>query len=85
MSQQIPASALQDPAILQMPALPPPPDVKPNFINPENKGQSLIVAGAILLTFVTIALANRAYTKLYIVRKTSWDDLTISLSALGAI
>ena len=85
MSQQIPASALQDPAVLQIPALPPPPGVTPNFTNPENKGQSLVVAGAILLTFVVIMLANRAYTKLCIVRKTSWDDLTILLSALGAV
>ena len=76
MSQQIAASALQDPAILQLPALPPPPGVIPNFTNPENKGHSLIVV---------IALANRAYVKLYIVHKMSWDDLTISLSAVGVI
>lgn len=85
MSQQLPASALQDPAILELPALPPPPGVIPNFTNPESKGESLIIPGAILLTLVIIAVANRAYTKLCIIRKFSWDDLTLSLSAIGAI
>ena len=85
MSQRIPESALQDPAVLHLPALPPPPGVILNFTNPKNQGPKLIVVGAILLTLVVIALVNRAYTKLYIVRKTSWDDLTICLSAIGAI
>ena len=84
MSQQIPASALQDPALLQKPALPPPPGVIPNFTNPKDNGRSLVVVGAILLAFVFIGLANRAYTKACIVRSTSWDDLTLCLSAVGA-
>lgn len=32
-----------------------------------------------------VFLAIRVYTKLAIIRKVSWDDLTISFSALGAI
>ena len=79
------AASLQDAAILQLPALAPPPGVIPNFTNPKNIGPRLAIFGAILLTFVIIALANRAYTKLCIVRKVSLDDFTISLAALGAI
>lgn len=37
----------------------------------ETYRQSLIAVGAIVLTFVIIALANRAYMKLCVVRKTS--------------
>ena len=85
MSMQAPASALQDPAYLQLPALALPPGVTPNFANPENKGPTLVIVGAILLGLVVLALANRAYSKLYIVQKASWDDLTISLAAAGAI
>lgn len=85
MSQQIPASTLEDPAFLQLPALPPPPGVIPNFTNPETQGPRLVVVGAVLLTFVLIALVNRVYTKLGILKKVSWDDLTIILSAVGAI
>ena len=85
MSQQLPASAIQDPAILELPALPPPPGVIPDFTNPESKGESLIIARAILLTLVVTAVANRAYTKLCIIHKISWNDLTMSLSATGAI
>ena len=75
----------QDAAILQLPALAPPPGVIPNFTNPKDIGPRLVIVGAILLTFVIIALANRAYTKLYIVRKLSLDDFTVSLAVLGAI
>lgn len=85
MSYQTSAAAPHDPAFLQLPALDAPPGVIPNFTNPESLGPRLIVTGAILSTFVIIALANRAYTKLSIVRKMSLDDLTISLAAIGAI
>ena len=85
MSQEIPTGDLQDPAFLQLSALQPPPGVTPNFTDPENKGPTLIIVGAILLAFVVILLANRAYTKIHIVQKASWDDLTVFLSALGAI
>lgn len=77
MSQQTSASMFQDPAFLQLPALTPPRGVIPNFANPENRGPTLIIVGAILLTLVIIALAVRAYAKIRIVRKASWDDLTI--------
>ena len=85
MPPQIPASALEDPAFLELPVQTPPPGVIPNFSNPENQGSKLTVVGAVLLTFVIIALTNRAYTKIHIVQKFSWDDLTLSLSAIGAI
>ena len=79
------AASQQDGAILQLPALAPPPGVIPNFTNPKDIGPRLVVLGAILLTFVIIALANRAYTKLCIVRKVSLDDFTLSMAVLGAI
>ena len=79
------AASQQEAAILQLPALAPPPGVIPNFTNPKNIGPRLIILGAVLLTFVIIAIANRAYTKLCIVRKMSLDDFTISLAVLGAI
>ena len=85
MSQQITTYDPQDPASLQLPALQPPPGVVPNFTDPKNKGPTLIIVGAILLAIVVILLANRAYTKIHIVRRASWDDLTAFLSALGAI
>lgn len=79
MSQQASAS------LLQLPALAPPPGVIPNFTNPENRGPTLVIVGAILLGLVVIAMANRAYTKLRIIRKASWDDLTVALAGASAI
>ena len=83
MSQISPAS-LNDPNFLQLPALKPPPGIIPNFGHPRNRGPVLIIVNGVLLALMMTFIALRAYTKLAIVRKFSWDDLTVSLSALGA-
>lgn len=85
MSRLIPINALDDPAVLQLPALTPPPGIYPNFTNPKSRGPVLVITNGMLLAFMAIFIAIRAYTKLAIVRKVSWDDLTVSLSALGAV
>lgn len=84
MSQSIPASSLDDPAVLQLPALPPPPGITSNFTSPKDRGPILIIVNGILLGLMVIFLAIRFYTKFCIVRKVFWDDLTICVSALGA-
>ena len=83
--QQIPPAALSDPAVLGLPALAPPAGVVPNFTNPESKGPIFVIVGTILLVLMVVFLSNRIYTKSFIVRKLSWDDLAVSLSALGAV
>ena len=45
----------------------------------------LIIVNGILLALMMIFIAIRFYTKLAVIRKVSWDDLTASLSALGPI
>ncbi len=62
MSLETPPS-LHDSALLQQPALTPPPGVIPNFTNPADQGPMLIIVGAVLLALVIIALVTRAYTK----------------------
>lgn len=76
---------LSDPAILQYPAATPPPGVTPNFTHPDSKGPELVVGGGVLLAIMMISITIRVYTKLHIINKFSWDDLTIFLSALGSI
>ena len=78
-------SPLDDPTLLQLPALTPPPGVIPNFAHPMDRGPVLTIVNGILLALMMIFIALRVYTKLAIVRKISWDDLTVSLSALGSI
>ena len=77
-------SQFQDPAFLRLPALPPPPGVTPNFAHPEDRGPVLVFVGGILSALMLIFIGVRAYTKLVIVRRVSWDDLTISFSAFSA-
>lgn len=85
MSLPISSSDLEDPAVFNLPGLKPPPGVTPDFMHPRNRGPVLIIVNGILLALMMILIATRFYTKLAIIRKVSWDDLTASLSALGAI
>ena len=56
------------------PAIPPPPGIEPNFINPTSNSQPLIVVTSLFLGLTTLFALNRAYVKTFIVRKFSWDD-----------
>lgn len=86
MSQQLTPAILADPnALRQYPAGVPPTGVSPNFAHPENRGPILFIVGGLLVALMTLFLANRVYTKAMIVRRFSWDDLTVSLSALGGV
>ena len=78
-------SQFEDPAFLRLPALLPPPEVTPNFVHPEDRGPVLVFVGGTLSALMLMSIGIRAYTKLVIVRKLSWDDLTISFSAISAL
>ena len=84
MSQQSPNSFPGGPAVLQLPALKPPPGTTPNFTNAEDRGAVLTIVNGFLLVVMAIFMVIRAYTKSVIIRKLSWDDLTVSISAFGA-
>ena len=61
-------------AISEGPAMPPPPGVNPNFVDPYSQGPTLIIGGSIMITLMTIFVLARGYTKYHIIRKASWDD-----------
>ena len=84
-SNNIPAALLSDPNFLGLPASTPPPGIIPNFENPENRGPLLVKVGAVLVGLMMVFVMNRVYTKVWIARQVMWDDLTVSLSTVGAI
>ena len=84
MSQPLPNLTPGDPAVLQLPALEPPPGTAPSFTNAENRGAVLIIVNGILLAVMAMFLVIKVYTKSVIIRKLSWDDLIVSFSAFGA-
>lgn len=57
-----------------IPAIPPPPGVTSNFVNPANCGRLLVVTGSVLVGIMVVFIAARAYTKTFITRKFFWDD-----------
>ena len=63
------------PALLdELPALLPPPGVQPNFANPEDHGPALAAVATVLAFFTLVSYGVRMYTKVFIVRRTTWDD-----------
>ena len=71
---QIPPSVLNT-----LPALQPPAGVQPNFVNPENRGYIQNSVASVLFGLMICLFANRVYTKLFVIRKASWDDCKSAL------
>lgn len=59
------------------PFSPPPPGVLPNYLNPHTRGSALTITCSMFLAIMIVAVSIRAYTKLRIMRKVTWDDRTI--------
>lgn len=54
--------------------LPPPPGVTPNFVNPESLHSEWVLMMSMCLTFTTIFVFLRMYTKLVIIKSHGWED-----------
>ncbi|KAI0023352.1 hypothetical protein F4780DRAFT_77269 [Xylariomycetidae sp. FL0641] len=61
-------------AFLNLPALTPPPGVIPNFDNPPNQDAMVLGVTIFCLVIATIAVAIRAYAKIFCFRKVRYED-----------
>ncbi|CAD6593060.1 MAG: hypothetical protein ASARMPRED_006953, partial [Alectoria sarmentosa] len=68
--------------VYNRPFYPPPPGVVPNLYNPQTRGRDLTITCSIFLGIMISFVSIRAYTKLWIVRKVTWDDLTCLIGFL---
>ena len=64
------------------PAIQPPPGVEPNFVNPADNREPLIVVASLFLSLTSIFALTRAYVKTFIIRKYSWDDCELEQTHL---
>ena len=72
--------------LLNGPALAPPAGVIPNFQNPDNLNNFVIPTITLCLTFTTVAVGIRMYTKAFIIRNTALDDCeSPSIGSFNAI
>ena len=55
-------------------AIPPPPGITPNLVNPSDHTKESIILHTVCLTLVTIAVGIRLYTRALITRKIGADD-----------
>ena len=67
----------------KLPAMPPPPGVIPNYVNPHSDGSIIVVVGSILLGLTILFVANRIYSKVWLTHKYSWDDRKLLEASLG--
>lgn len=58
----------------EIPSIPPPPGVIPNFINPEDVSYRVFVAAGICLPLLFLSLGLRIYAKYRILKSRTWDD-----------
>lgn len=61
-------------AKLNGPAMVPPPGITPNFVNPPNLNHIVVLTLVLCMVFSTLAVVMRMYTKLFIIRKTAFED-----------
>lgn len=66
-------------AVQNFPAATPPPGIIPNFDDPESRGPVFTIAGAVLLGFMLVFSAIRAYAKICIIKRIHWDDCEFEL------
>lgn len=62
--------------LMEIPALPPPDGIQPNFVNPtDTVAKPLIAVNAIFMSLAFIAVSVRVISKRYISRQSfAWDD-----------
>ncbi|MCJ1475064.1 hypothetical protein MMC13_003724 [Lambiella insularis] len=72
-------------ALSNVSALSPPAGVKSNFVDPENQSLSFFIVTSILLGIMVVFFTNRVCTKMIIIRKFSWDDITIVLAFMSSL
>ena len=61
-------------AILNAPAIQPPPGVQPNLVNPPNLLPAVITVIILCLGLTTTAILIRMYTKLFLMRSLAYED-----------
>lgn len=71
--------------LANMSAIPAPDDVVVNLVNPSSRGDMQIIVSSVILAISMLFFINRVYTKLFLMRKLSWDDATITIAVLSII
>lgn len=68
------ATTAAEQAKLNGPAMAPPPGAVPNFVDPPNLDHIVILVLTLCMSFSTIAVLLRMYTKLFVLRKIAFED-----------
>ena len=69
----------------QTPAAPPPPGVKPNFINPETSAPQWTAAILVVTILMLSVLGARLYSKVRVIKKVGVDDWMALVAGVSAL
>lgn len=58
----------------ELPALTPPPEVRPNFDHPESRAFAVLVVNGIFTALLVVFVALRLYSKISIFQSFDWED-----------
>ncbi|KAL4993080.1 hypothetical protein BDV10DRAFT_200018 [Aspergillus recurvatus] len=67
------------------PAVPPPPGVESNFVDPPSRQASVIIMASIFVPLMFLAVLTRVYVRTRIIKIWGWDDTTCVLAAIGSL
>jgi hypothetical protein len=61
-------------SLSEIPALQPPPGVRPNFIDPESQAPGMMIANGIITAVMLVFVLLRLYTKAFLTKGLFWED-----------
>lgn len=76
---------IPDSILAEAPVAKPPQGVISNFVNPPTSGTQFIIYGGVIVPIMLGFFAIRVYSRLQVIRRLSWDDLTCSIATVGTV
>lgn len=58
----------------QQPAMPPPPGLETNFVDPPSRQPAIIAMSAVFVSLMLLVVSVRTYTRTRILKSWGWDD-----------
>ncbi|KAL6718611.1 hypothetical protein ACLMJK_002845 [Lecanora helva] len=71
--------------LYQVPALAPPPGVRPNFVNPQSQALMVVIASIICFALIIPISLLRFYTNLWIKKSVKADDVVCVFAVMGSV
>ncbi|BCS20856.1 uncharacterized protein APUU_21288S [Aspergillus puulaauensis] len=69
----------------QQPAMPPPPGLETNFVDPPSRQPAIIAMSVVFVSLMLLVVSVRTYTRTRILKSWGWDDTTCIIAVIGSL